>query len=70
MGTRENRRELVGFFRNIDNTMRNFDEIVALWKDAGIDIDNNLSFMCGSGWRAARSLNVCKCLWTKGFFSL
>ena len=41
------------YFRNIDNTMRNFEEIVALWKDAGIDMDNHLSFMCGSGWRAA-----------------
>ena len=44
------------YFRNIDNTMRNFDEIVALWKEAGIDLDNNLSFMCGSGWRAAEVL--------------
>ena len=41
------------YFRNIDNTMRNFEEIVELWKEAGIDMDNHLSFMCGSGWRAA-----------------
>ena len=41
------------YFRNIDNTMRNFEEIIALWKEAGIDVDNHLSFMCGSGWRAA-----------------
>ena len=44
------------YFRNIDNTMRNFEEIVALWKEAGIDMDNHLSFMCGSGWRAAEVL--------------
>ena len=44
------------YFRNIDNTMRNFEEIIALWKEAGIDIDNHLSFMCGSGWRAAEVL--------------
>ena len=44
------------YFRNIDNTMRNFNEIVALWEDAGIDVDKHLSFMCGSGWRAAEVL--------------
>ena len=44
------------FFHNIDNTMRNFDEIVALWKEQGIDLEKNLSFMCGSGWRAAEIL--------------
>ena len=44
------------YFRNIDNTMRNFEEIVELWKEAGIDMDNHLSFMCGSGWRAAEVL--------------
>ncbi|SDN21975.1 rhodanese-like domain-containing protein [Bacillus sp. OK048] len=43
-------------FRNIDNTMRNFDEIVALWKEEGIDLEKDLSFMCGSGWRAAEVL--------------
>ena len=41
------------YFRNIDETMRNFEEITALWKEAGIDVDNHLSLMCGSGWRAA-----------------
>ena len=40
-------------YRNIDNTMRNADEIKALWKDAGIDTNKHLMFMCGSGWRAA-----------------
>lgn len=44
------------YFRNIDNTMRNFDEIVELWKKAGINMDNHLAFMCGSGWRAAEVL--------------
>ena len=43
-------------YRNIDNTMRNADEIKALWKDAGIDTNKNLMFMCGSGWRAAEVL--------------
>ena len=43
-------------YRNIDNTMRNEDEIKALWKDAGIDTKKHLMFMCGSGWRAAEVL--------------
>lgn len=43
-------------YRNIDNTMRNADEIKALWKDAGIDTNKHLMFMCGSGWRAAEVL--------------
>ena len=43
-------------YRNIDNTMRNVAEIKALWKDAGIDTNKHLMFMCGSGWRAAEVL--------------
>ncbi len=43
-------------YRNIDNTMRNADEILALWKESGISTDKHLSFMCGGGWRAAEVL--------------
>lgn len=44
------------YYRNIDNTMRNMNEIFAMWKEQGIDTSNHLSFMCGSGWRAAEVL--------------
>ncbi len=44
------------YFRNIDDTMRNADEILAMWEDGGISLSNHLSFMCGSGWRAAEVL--------------
>lgn len=44
------------YFRNIDDTMRNADEIIAMWQEGGIDTQNHLSFMCGSGWRAAEVL--------------
>jgi len=44
------------YFRNIDNTMRNPKEIKELWSEQGIDFDNHLAFMCGSGWRAAEIL--------------
>lgn len=43
-------------YRNIDNTMRNAEEIRALWNKSGIDTQKHLSFMCGSGWRAAEVL--------------
>jgi thiosulfate/3-mercaptopyruvate sulfurtransferase len=43
-------------YRNIDNTMRNAGEIRGLWKESGIDTEKHLSFMCGSGWRAAEVL--------------
>lgn len=44
------------YYRNIDDTMRNADEISDMWKEAGIDTSKHLSFMCGSGWRAAEVL--------------
>ena len=43
-------------YRNIDNTMRNAEEILTLWKKAKVDTRKQLSFMCGSGWRAAEVL--------------
>ena len=47
----------VSYYRNIDKTMRNADEILAMWTECGIDPENNhLAFMCGSGWRAAEIL--------------
>lgn len=44
------------YYRNIDNTMRNADEITAMLANQGINPNNHLSFMCGSGWRAAEVL--------------
>ncbi|MDB2384264.1 rhodanese-like domain-containing protein [Endozoicomonas sp.] len=41
------------YYRNLDNTMRNADEIRDLWRGQGIDTNTHLSFMCGSGWRVA-----------------
>lgn len=43
-------------YTNIDNTMRNASEILAMWKSQGITPDENLCFFCGSGWRAAQVL--------------
>lgn len=41
------------YYRNIDGTMRNTDQILAMWKTCGIDTANHLAFMCGGGYRAA-----------------
>lgn len=46
----------VDYFRNIDNTMRNASEFIALWTESGIDLGKHLMFMCGSGWRASEIL--------------
>lgn len=46
----------MSFYRNIDKTIRNIDEIKKMWEDDKIDATKHLSFMCGSGWRAAEIL--------------
>lgn len=43
-------------YRNIDNTMRNKYEILEMWDKENIDVNKQLIFMCGSGWRAAEVL--------------
>lgn len=43
-------------FRNIDNTMRNGNEILSMWKEWGITPSQRLSFYCGTGWRASEVL--------------
>lgn len=41
------------YYDNLDVTMRNADEILTMWTDAGIDTSKHLSFFCGGGYRAA-----------------
>lgn len=43
----------MSYYRNINKTMRNENEIKNLWEEDNIDSSNHLAFMCGSGWRAA-----------------
>ncbi|MDO5017979.1 MAG: rhodanese-like domain-containing protein [Lagierella massiliensis] len=38
---------------NEDNTVRDFKEIVSKWNTNNITLTNNMSFYCGTGWRAA-----------------
>lgn len=44
------------YYRNIDKSPRNMAEVEAMWKECGIDTSKHMSFMCGSGWRAAEVL--------------
>ncbi len=43
-------------YTNVDGTMRNFDEVLAMWENAGVDYTKHLSFYCGSGWRTSEVL--------------
>jgi thiosulfate/3-mercaptopyruvate sulfurtransferase len=42
-------------YRNVDNTMRAYPEIVANWAEAGITSDKWVAFYCGTGWRASET---------------
>lgn len=44
------------YYDNLDTTMRNADEILAMWQEAGIDTGKHLSFYCGGGYRASEVL--------------
>lgn len=45
------------YYRNVDKSMRNADEILSMWQDeCGIDTNTRMAFMCGGGWRAAEIL--------------
>ena len=42
-------------YRNVDNTMRAYPEIVANWAEAHITPDKWVAFYCGTGWRASET---------------
>ena len=42
-------------YRNVDNTMRDFNEVAANWEGAGIGPGKKVSFYCGTGWRASET---------------
>lgn len=41
------------YYVNDDGTVKDFADIEAMWKEQGFDTSNELSFYCGTGWRAA-----------------
>ncbi len=42
-------------YRNLDHTTREYHEIEALWKEAGITPDKHNAFYCGTGWRGSEA---------------
>lgn len=46
----------MSYYRNIDKTMRNGAEILAMLEGQNIDLNDHIATMCGSGWRAAEVL--------------
>ncbi|MEJ2512758.1 MAG: sulfurtransferase [Anaerolineales bacterium] len=42
-------------YKNPDNTMRSYHEIVHNWKKQGITPDKRTAFYCGTGWRASEA---------------
>ena len=42
-------------YRNLDNTMRAYPEIAALWAKAGVTPNKRVAFYCGTGWRASEA---------------
>ena len=42
-------------YRNVDNTMRAYPEILANWAEADVTADKWVAFYCGTGWRAAET---------------
>lgn len=42
-------------YRNVDNTMRDFNEIRSNWEEVGITPDKKVAFYCGTGWRASEA---------------
>ncbi len=42
-------------YRNVDNTMRAYPEIVSNWAEADVTAEKWVAFYCGTGWRAAET---------------
>ncbi|NOX48260.1 MAG: sulfurtransferase [Chlorobi bacterium] len=42
-------------YRNVDHTIREAQEVAAIWKDVDITPDKHLAFYCGTGWRGSEA---------------
>lgn len=42
-------------YRNVDHTIREAQEVEAIWSDVGITPDKHLAFYCGTGWRGSEA---------------
>jgi len=49
-------------YRNVDNTMFNYNIVKKRWKEWGITSDKEVSFHCGTGWRASETYFYAKAM--------
>jgi len=42
-------------YRNLDHTIREFNEVQTIWEEVGITRDKHLAFYCGTGWRGSEA---------------
>jgi len=42
-------------YRNVDHSIREAQEVEAIWKEVGITPDKHLAFYCGTGWRGSEA---------------
>jgi molybdopterin synthase sulfurtransferase len=42
-------------YRNLDHTVREFHEVVEIWKEIGVTPDKHNAFYCGTGWRGSEA---------------
>ncbi|MFA9388346.1 MAG: sulfurtransferase [Prolixibacteraceae bacterium] len=42
-------------YRNNDHTIREAQEVTAIWKEVGITPDKHLAYYCGTGWRGSEA---------------
>ncbi len=42
-------------YRNVDQTMREYHEIVTMWAEDGIVPQKHIAFFCGTGWRGSEA---------------
>lgn len=49
-------------FHTPDGTLRLREEIAARWRKAGITPDKNITFYCGTGWRASEAFWIAKAM--------
>ncbi|MAE07862.1 MAG: thiosulfate sulfurtransferase [Bacteroidetes bacterium] len=42
-------------YRNVDHTIREANEVKAIWEEVGIIPDKHLAFYCGTGWRGSEA---------------
>ena len=42
-------------YRNVDHSIREAQEVAAIWQEVGITPDKHLAFYCGTGWRGSEA---------------